>query len=551
MADYKASKEAFVSDGTGSSITHVNLVSAVALCSIALHTALQSHLSSLNLLLEWTVLVLPLLLSMTLFADFPLLLSFILLVPTVLLFFRSSRQDDEPPLSPLSISRAPSPLHSSSFPPQQVSSSQSSDESIPIAPLPALTVYRAHMMLMTILAILAVDFPVFPRSLAKCETFGVSLMDLGVGSFVFSQGVVSAIPLLKQPPCLLAPAVPKILYVSKKVLPLFVLGIVRVISVKGTEYPEHESEYGTHWNFFFTMALLPVLEVLLHPVIILLPISLLGFLVALSHQLTLSLTPLQNFALHASRTNLISGNKEGLVSLTGYLAIHLLGLSVGTLLLPPSPSEFRQQQHKLRLQLRGSTSPVSPSKASQRKDETKERTKTWKRQDDKTVLELFSYALLWWTVLGVCYLTDIGGGVSRRLANLPYVIWIAAFNTSFIMFYLLLDKLRPSTSQSNHISRNTLHPTSSAHDSYFPSDDMKSSRKAPALLEAINRNGLALFLLANVLTGLINLSMSSMYASNMVSMVVLSLYSFGMCSVAWDVHQIPITNRCVRLALKA
>lgn len=32
------------------------------------------------------------------------------------------------------------------------------------------------MMLMTILAILAVDFPVFPRKLAKCETFGVSLV---------------------------------------------------------------------------------------------------------------------------------------------------------------------------------------------------------------------------------------------------------------------------------------------------------------------------------------------------------------------------------------
>ena len=42
--------------------------------------------------------------------------------------------------------------------------------------LPALTVYRAHMLLMTFLAILAVDFPVFPRSLAKCETFGVSLV---------------------------------------------------------------------------------------------------------------------------------------------------------------------------------------------------------------------------------------------------------------------------------------------------------------------------------------------------------------------------------------
>jgi phosphatidylinositol glycan class W len=40
----------------------------------------------------------------------------------------------------------------------------------------SLTVYRAHMMLMTVLAILAVDFPVFPRMLAKCETFGVSLV---------------------------------------------------------------------------------------------------------------------------------------------------------------------------------------------------------------------------------------------------------------------------------------------------------------------------------------------------------------------------------------
>lgn len=34
------------------------------------------------------------------------------------------------------------------------------------------------MLLMTTLAILAVDFPIFPRSLAKCETFGVSLVHI-------------------------------------------------------------------------------------------------------------------------------------------------------------------------------------------------------------------------------------------------------------------------------------------------------------------------------------------------------------------------------------
>lgn len=42
--------------------------------------------------------------------------------------------------------------------------------------LPFLSVYRAHMMVMTIHCILAVDFPVFPRWQGKCEDFGTSLV---------------------------------------------------------------------------------------------------------------------------------------------------------------------------------------------------------------------------------------------------------------------------------------------------------------------------------------------------------------------------------------
>jgi phosphatidylinositol glycan class W len=44
---------------------------------------------------------------------------------------------------------------------------------------PYLSVYRAHMMLMTIICILAVDFQAFPREFAKCETWGTSLVSGG------------------------------------------------------------------------------------------------------------------------------------------------------------------------------------------------------------------------------------------------------------------------------------------------------------------------------------------------------------------------------------
>lgn len=77
-----------------------------------------------------------------------------------------------------------------------------------------------------------------PRTGASAElTLLAMQMDLGVGSFVFSQGIVSAIPLLKKPAHLSSPMVPKIVDAVRKSLPIILLGVVRVIVVKGTEYP--------------------------------------------------------------------------------------------------------------------------------------------------------------------------------------------------------------------------------------------------------------------------------------------------------------------------
>ncbi|KAG6810913.1 hypothetical protein H0H92_009843 [Tricholoma furcatifolium] len=447
---------------------------------------------------------------MTLFADSPWHLSLSLLIITGLVLLLPRQSVGTPLPSPSSPRLAAQPPSTSQ-----------------ISPLPAVTIYRAHMMLMTILGILAVDFPVFPRALAKCETFGVSLMDLGVGSFVFSQGLVSAIPLLKNPAYLSAPALPKIVSVTRKSIPIILLGVVRVILVKGTEYPEHESEYGTHWNFFITLALLPIFQVVLHPVIKHVPIALLGVLVASGTQLTLSAFGMHDYVLNAPRTGLISANKEGIISLSGYLAVHLLGLSAGTIILPPSPKYFSRA-----LKQEG-----RPRRDSSSKDNTRN-TLAAPRENDHTAIELFSYTVVWWTLFGLLRAFGIGGaGASRRMVNMPYIFWIAAFNTSFILGYLLLDMcFNPSRSVYSQQSKLKMPVGKNL-------DVQHRTVPAPPLLDAINKNALVLFLVANVATGLVNLSIKTMYTSDLWAMVILSVYTFILSWFGWIFRDV----RLVRL----
>ncbi|KAM5533211.1 hypothetical protein V8D89_013167 [Ganoderma adspersum] len=567
--DYKASKEAFVTGMTGSTIGHINLVSLASLLSIALHSAVRTRFPpsrSFQFFTEAFLLIIPLLLSVTIFASSPVVLCLLLAAPTCLILLLPRRESGTWLPSSLKHSRQSS---RASNPSRDASPSKAL--SIAIPPLPALTTYRAHMLLLTFLCILAVDFPVFPRFLAKCETYGVSMMDIGVGSFVFSQGIVSAIPLLKNPSYLPSPLLPKVTTVLRKCSPVLVLGLLRTISVKGTEYPEHVTEYGVHWNFFITLGLLPIFQVLLHPLMVYVPVSLLGLVVAISHQLALSTGKLAQFVEKAPRVDIVSANKEGLISMAGYLAIHLLGLSTGTLLLAPSPSYFRRQQQQIAQHAAGQRptmldsdtdddvpSPISPaspgSPSPTPAPAPAPRVVEVRRENDKTATELCSYAVLWWVLLGALRLADVGGGVSRRMANLQYVVWITAYNATFILGYLVLDlAFFPSP-----LSRSVYSPTSKLK--LHPDPRLLSATRhagagagagagvdrrreagtgaeggvgAQPLLEAINKNGLVLFLLANVATGLINLSMQTMYASDWAAMTVLTLYSVGVSAVAW------------------
>ena len=54
------------------------------------------------------------------------------------------------------------------------------------------TAFRVYALVVTSICILAVDFAVFPRRLAKTEIYGTGLMDLGVGVFTLANALVSS-----------------------------------------------------------------------------------------------------------------------------------------------------------------------------------------------------------------------------------------------------------------------------------------------------------------------------------------------------------------------
>ena len=219
--------------------------------------------------------------------------------------------------------------------------------------------FRGVTMLGTLICILAVDFEIFPRRFAKTENFGVSLMDVGVGLFVFSSALATSVKLyfksIKS-----SRNSSSWRKLGQKIGMLLVLGALRTATVKNIEYQEHAPEYGVHLNFFFTLSGIFILHFLFEKVFFKQSLDsnrgiqrsgvekkylLSGLVVLICYQLCL-MSGLENWILEAPRTTFISQNKEGdflffalpvtnlilhvgLCSLLGYFSLHQLAVFVG------------------------------------------------------------------------------------------------------------------------------------------------------------------------------------------------------------------------------
>lgn len=222
---------------------------------------------------------------------------------------------------------------------------------------PFLSNYRSTMMLATCFAILAVDFnKYFPVRFAKCEEYGISLMDIGVGGFIFSSALTAARPQQvastssssssdstmsgpaantrshKRDESSPMPSWPsRMLHSLKLVVPLLVLGLGRFSVIKAFGYQEHVAEYGMHWNFFMTLAGITLLTTALS-----VPLKysgVMGVMIICVYHYVLEGMGVADYIISAPRTDFFSQNREGILSCFGYFAVYLFGQQVGAYLM--------------------------------------------------------------------------------------------------------------------------------------------------------------------------------------------------------------------------
>ena len=110
---------------------------------------------------------------------------------------------------------------------------------------------------------------------------------------------------------------------------LICLGLLKYVSTKLVDYHNHVSEYGIHWNFFFTMGIVQSLCGSLTSRLDGKNIMLLAILLGIGHEMILQkfhyhwifkFTTEQRFA-----STIWMANIEGIISLLGFSSLYLMG----------------------------------------------------------------------------------------------------------------------------------------------------------------------------------------------------------------------------------
>ncbi|KAK2582237.1 hypothetical protein KPH14_004583 [Odynerus spinipes] len=402
---------------------------------------------------------------------------------------------------------------------------------------PFVTNFRALSNIITAICILAVDFRIFPRKFAKTEVFGYSLMDTGVGIFIVANALVApeARDFGQQPKVGFFSTLSRNLKSPlKSSVPLLLIGFGRSLAVELLGYQRHTTEYGVHWNFFITLAFVKLFTSTITSTISSRYSLFSGIWILAMHEYILTSNGLKEWILsNEPRVDFITANREGLMSIPGYVGLYLIGVAVGRLI------------HSTYLNLNIGTV-LHPRKNVHMRIFGYDLDASY----NESMVLCVKLSLISAQACAATLFCDTYFRVSRRLANAGYCSWILTLSTMMLTLLLLVEVVTDILifATSDHKG------TDYKNDKVTEKVDVKHKRQKAGvktrrenkqdtkqenlpevsiespikrtleIFEAVNYNGLIFFLSCNILTGVINLLISTLYVEKNTALQIIITY---------------------------
>lgn len=482
-AAYRKEQLEFVSNTHGTTARETLLLLMPSLCSLLLMVTttslLKKHLNRFTkFVLEFLIVLIPTILCFTIYSDQKILVCvalFVLSCTNLLLVAVTTKLSTNGGVKP----------------------------SLSTGRRPFITNFRALTSVLTSICILAVDFKAFPRRYAKTEGYGFSLMDTGVGFFIMANALVS--PEARETDDqmksgFLKTAVKNFLDCVRSCIPLLVLGSTRYFSVEYLNYQKQVTEYGVHWNFFITLAAVKILTSVVTSFINSKHSLLAGILILTGYEYILSQKSFKKWLFGASRKGFIDANREGIVSTLGYVGLYFIGVAIGRLI----HATYRR---------------ASKVQTTRSPDSNYFRFLVFEAQYSESMILCVKLSLI---AAQACVATLFLDGyfrVSRKLANAGYCAWMVTLSTVMLTLLLLLDVITDILRQ---LVAKEFTPNKKKSRGDKEGADQLSS--IPDIFEAVNYNGLAFFLVSNLLTGVINMSMKTLYVADLEAVKIITAY---------------------------
>ncbi|XP_018407045.1 PREDICTED: uncharacterized protein At4g17910 isoform X2 [Cyphomyrmex costatus] len=381
-----------------------------------------------------------------------------------------------------------------------------------------ITNFRALTNIITAVCILAVDFRIFPRKFAKTETYGHSLMDTGVGMFILANALVAPETRdfsTSRQICFLSTLIRNMNNSFRSCISLLILGFGRFTAVEYLGYQKHVTEYGVHWNFFLTLAIVKLLTSMITSAINTKYSLFSGIWILCMHEYTMSIKDLKSWVLRDEpRVDFFSANREGLISIPGYVGLYFIGVAIGRLIHSTYQTLYTNSNLDFNTKL------------------------SWfKYTELYEPLCLLYIKLIKISALSFLTIVYCDFKVSRKLANFGYCMWIVSLTTALLSILVFIEFMLGLTnifhiSYSNDIKiefklnvNTNLRMNLKKH---VKSEKLENIRvifgKPLEIFDAVNYNGLFFFLVSNIMTGIVNMSMYTLYAKQSVALSILIIY---------------------------